>query len=490
MAIQVSLYIEDTEIKLLVTKGKQVDKWASLLLEPGLVNDGIILDEEQVAEKIKELFHLQKVKQKKVIAALSGLNSIFRIISLPELPKKLIPEAVMNEANRVIPLPLDQVYLAYQLIPSPAGETRIFLVAFPRNSTDALFKTMQRAGLKMHVLDIAPLALCRSADAPRAIIVNSWLSNVDIAIMINRVPQVIRSLSLPTEPASPQDRLASITEELNRTVAFYNSGHTEEQLDSSVPVFICGDLAEEPDSWPSLAGEQKLPVSVLPSSLTAPEAFGPSQFMVNIGLALKELLPEKEEGNFSIVNFNALPEIYRPPGISILNIVAPVIGVVAIGALIYGWVFIQDMQDETAALRPQLTAIEGNLAEQRVEIAALKGQVSQIEIAIPPLEAPASALSDMFQSLRSGREKITGDLKTAVSLEPSYGMDLTQLNHNGITLTITGKAEDEWYIFDYARELRSSGRFPTVVVSSIVMTIEVGEEEEEISTFTFTLLLT
>ena len=106
MATQVSLYIEDTEIKLLVTKGKQVDKWASLLLEPGLVNDGIILDEEQVAEKIKELFHLQKVKQKKVIAALSGLNSIFRIISLPELPKKLVPEAVMNEANRVIPHPI------------------------------------------------------------------------------------------------------------------------------------------------------------------------------------------------------------------------------------------------------------------------------------------------------------------------------------------------------------------------------------------------
>ena len=113
MARKVTLYIEDTDIKLVITKGNQVEKWASLLLEPSLVRDGVILDEDLVANSIKTLLELGGVTKKKVIVGLSGLNSIFRIISLPELPQALLPEAVENEAGRVIPVPLEQVYLSY-----------------------------------------------------------------------------------------------------------------------------------------------------------------------------------------------------------------------------------------------------------------------------------------------------------------------------------------------------------------------------------------
>lgn len=490
MATQVTLYIEDTEIKLLVTKNREVENWASLLLPPGLVSDGVILDQDQVAEKIVELLKLQQVKTRKVIAASSGLNSIFRVISLPELPKALIPEAVKNEANRVIPLPLDQVYLSYQLIPSPPGETHIFLAAIPKNSTDALFKTMQKANLKVYLLDIAPLALCRSVDAPRAIVVNSWLGNIDIAIMVNRVPQVIRSLSLPTESTSLKDKLPSISEELNRTIAFYNSNNPEQALDSSVPIFVCGDLAPEPESWPSLSGELGMNVQVLPSPLPAPEIFDASQFMVNIGLSLKELLPETEEANFSIINLNALPEIYRPRGISIMNIVAPVVGAAAIGALVFGWYYIQDIKVETDGLRFQLATIEGKIAEQRPAIAPLQEQIIQIEAAIPPLETAAAAINNMLNDTRDSRRKVVEDIRKALELEPPiYELRLTDLAHDGSSFTVTGISSNENHIFEYARQLRRSNRFSLVVVSSITEEpLEEGEEEED-RELTFQLLL-
>ena len=119
MAKKVTLYIEDTEIKLVVTNGRRVEKWASLLLEPTLVRDGVIIDEEKVAEGIRTMYKLEEIGSKKVDVALGGLNSIFRIVSLPEVAPSMLPEAVMNEAGRVIPVPLDQVYLSYQQIPSP-----------------------------------------------------------------------------------------------------------------------------------------------------------------------------------------------------------------------------------------------------------------------------------------------------------------------------------------------------------------------------------
>ena len=72
----VTLFIDDTEIRLLVAKGKRVKKWTRLPLEPGLVKDGVICDEAQVVDRLKELFKLEKVTTKKVIAGLSGLNSL------------------------------------------------------------------------------------------------------------------------------------------------------------------------------------------------------------------------------------------------------------------------------------------------------------------------------------------------------------------------------------------------------------------------------
>jgi len=128
-----TLFIRDTAVSLLVVRGKRIKKWASLPLEPGLFSQGLVLDEAEVAAKLKELFKLEKVKTKKVIVGLSGHNSLYRLITLPELPEVVVAEAVKHEARRVIPVPLDEVYLSYQLLAAPAGEKRIFLAAFPRN---------------------------------------------------------------------------------------------------------------------------------------------------------------------------------------------------------------------------------------------------------------------------------------------------------------------------------------------------------------------
>jgi len=45
----VTLYIDDTSLGLLEAKGKRVKKWASLPLEPGLVWDGVVLNEAGMA---------------------------------------------------------------------------------------------------------------------------------------------------------------------------------------------------------------------------------------------------------------------------------------------------------------------------------------------------------------------------------------------------------------------------------------------------------
>ncbi|MCJ7768913.1 MAG: pilus assembly protein PilM [Dehalococcoidales bacterium] len=392
MAKKVTLYIEDTDIKLLVTSGKQVEKWASLLLEPALVRDGVIIDEERVADGIKTMFTLEEIHDKKIDVGLGGLNSIFRIISLPELSQSMLPEAVMNEAGRVIPVPLDQVYLSYKQIPSQKGETRIFLVAYPKNSADTLIRALIKAGLKPQSMELAPLALCRCANAHRAVIINSWLTYLDIVIMSDSIPQVIRSMSLPIDTVDLKEKLPAITEELNRTIAFYNSSYPEEPLDSSVPIFVCGDLAEEPDSWKSLAGESGYPVSALQPPIKYPEGFNPSKFMVNIGLALKGQLPRGDGNYYSIVDIDAMPSIYKPPGINLVRVLVPVAVVVALGVVAWGGYFVKGEYDDTADLRSGLVIKELQIEKKNIEVGLLNSTAEVLQSQVTTVESDNAVL--------------------------------------------------------------------------------------------------
>ena len=487
---EVTLFIEDTAIKLLVARGRRVRKWAKLPLEPGLVSDGVILDEAQVAKKLKELFKGQRVDARKVIAGLSGFNSVYRLIPLPELPEAVLPEAVKREAGRVIPVPLSQVYVSYQLIPAPMGETRVFLAAFPKNTADALIRTLRKAGLEPEVMDLAPLALCRTIDEPRAIVIDLRSDSLDIAIMMDRVPQVIRSLSLPSEAQSLPERLPTVVEELNRTITFYNSSHPEKPLDPTVPIFVCGDLATTPDTWQSLVGTSDYSVSALPSPMESLDGFDPCQFMVNIGLALKKLSLEKAGANFSIVNFNVLPRVYRPKGISLPRVFAPVGIVAGIGLVFYMGLLVQNTGAHTAELGSQLAAVESRIAQEREAIVAVNEEIPQIEAQIETLEATTGIFDATLTNLGEERALVDGDLGEIVGLLPET-IDLTQVNHSGSPVTVRGRALDEAEIFKYARSLRSGGRFSAVIISSIATSIETieaeeeGEEAEEIKVFDF-----
>jgi len=488
-----TLFIDDSNIRLLVTKGKRVQKWARLPLEPGLVRDGVIIDEDQVVDQLRELFKLQKVSARKVIAGISGLNSLYRLITLPELPEAVRAEAVRHEARRVIPVSLDQMHLAYQALPGPPGETRLFLAAFPRNTTDALIRTLRQAGVEPYLMDLAPLALCRTANEPRAIIVNVWSTNLDIVIMADRVPQVLRSLSLPGEATSLSEMLPVITEELERTITFYNSSHMESPLDSTVPILISGDLAEAPDTWQALAGKESYSVSILPSPIEFPEGFDPSQFMVNIGLALKELLSAKE-ANFSLVNLNTMPEIYLPKARHLGRTLIPIaVAIVGAGLTFYAYTLLQGSMAQTDALRVQLPPVQSQIAEYQKEIATLKEQIVQLEPQVAPLEATAGVFETTFASMVEVREQINEDLSRITGLVPAdiallYGgdktpslpgrLDTAEINHSVEEVMVTGVAPDEVAdIFSYARALRSSGRFSMVVISSIEAYEETIEEE-------------
>jgi len=461
-----TLFIRDTGIHLLVMKGSQIEKWGSSPLEPGLVSQGLIVDEAQVADRVKQLFKETGAKTNKVTVALSGHDSLYRVITLPELPEAVLPEAIRREAQRTIPTPLEEVYYSYQRLSSESkGENRVFLATYPRNLVDALVRTLRQAGVTAHVMDLAPLALSRVPNEPRAIIVNAHLDYLDVIVLADRLPQVIRRLALPGEAESLEERLPIIAEEFTRTLMFYNSSHMEQPLDAKVPVFVSGDLEEAPDMWQSVVGGGAYTVSALASPVEAPDGFSTNQFMVNIGLALRELLEDTEGANFSLVDFNILPEAYIPAAFSMVRVLIPVVAVIGIGAIVALVVLTMNNRATIAQLRPEVATAESRVSQLQKDVSILNTQISSAEGA-------ADALENNLTNIARRRAMILSDLREVTGLA-GQSVSLGTVRHTGSSISMNGGASNVDQIFRYARALRESDeapndpRFSSVWISSI-----------------------
>jgi Tfp pilus assembly protein PilN len=275
----------------------------------------------------------------------------------------------------------------------------------------------------------------------------------------DRLPQVIRRLVLPGEAESLEERLPLVAEEFNRTVAFYNSGHIEKPLDATVPVYFCGDLAEKPETWKSAISQAGYPLSALPSPVELPEGLNSNEFMVNIGLALKELLVEKEGANFSLVNFNALPEAYVPPHFSFMRVLVPVGAVIGIGLVVLGLILILNGRANMARLESQVTTSERSVVQ-------LQGEVTRLNTQVASAGAAATGLSTALANMERGRTSIYLDLDEIVNLAEGK-VSLDNVSHGGVSITVTGVASNVDSIYKYARALRESPRFSSVWVSKV-----------------------
>ena len=485
----ITLYIDATSIKLLVAKGNEVKKWATLPLESGLVKDGVVVDKTIVTAKIKELLKAQKVRGRKVVAGLSGLHCIFRVISLPRLPETMLAEGIMWEAKRVMPVPLEESYLSWQALPASGEETQVFLAALPRKATDALIETLREAGVKPYLMDAAPLALARVVSETTAIIVDIRSTEIDIVTMVAGIPQLIRSVPLPGEAPSLQEKLPTIREELKRTIKFYNSSHPE-PLEPSVPIFASGKLGEEPEACQSLAEELNYSVLPLTSPLKCLEDAALNQYMVNIGLALKEL-PLGKIANLSLVNLNVLPEVYKPTKPISLNRALSYAGIIVAALLLASLVMLmQSVAADTELIQSEID-VSNLLRQKRSETQQLLREgVAELETQVAELEVTRDVFSEVFNDYSWRQEMIYDNLElTTRPLTSTIVIDLTNVTHTSDTVTIDGKAQDEMDILAYANILRASHRFPQVLISFLQKT-ETETETEEIETgmdFTLTL---
>jgi len=470
----VTLYIDDTNLRLMVTRGRRIKKYAELPLNLGLAKLSDNIKEAELAAKIKQLFKSQKVRGKKVIVGLSGLHCLTRPITLPQLPRAMLAEAVMREAKRILPVPAEQLYISWQIIGATEDNIQIFLAAIPCRTADTVLKILRQGGLKPYLVDLKPLALARMARESTAVIVDVQTTEFDIVIMSDGIPQPIRTVLFPSKKLPQQEKLLTVRAELKRTIEFFNSNNPEKPLDSSVPILVSGELAKEPELHDALSNEVGHPVLSISSPLKHPKELDPTPYLVNIGLALKEL--EKEAGP-SVVNLNLLPAPYRTKPIPWFRIIAAPATIAVISLIVLLSMFIQGASANIASLQAQLDSSQHILKYKQSQKAELVENITQLEQRIAATKASHDTFTAVLTGLDEQGDGTNGDLETTINCLLS-SINLTRISHTQDMLTVSGRAPNEAEVLAYARNLDNSGQFSGVTIASLTRVVAEEVEEE------------
>ena len=496
----VTLNISATSIRLLSVKGRQVKKWGEAPLAPGLVRDGLVLQPKAVGEAIDALFKSTKVSKERVITSLTGLSFTYRILNLPRMKPALLEEAIQRGARKEIPLPLEDLYLSWQAIGSKDDEQDFFISGVPRNIIDALVQTLTTAGLEPYMTDLKPLALARAANRADAIIVDLEPDCFDIVLVVNGIPAIMRTISSRGEEATLEDNIWQLTDELSKTVKFYNSSHPENPLSPTTPLLLTGKLSAESAAIPLIQAEIEYPVEPLVPPLKFPPDLPVALYASNMGLALKKV-PQKttSEGDtarFHDINLNILSGKYRKAKaqpVPMRNILLPLALIIAIGLLFPVYQAKSQAEAETMSLQTVLSTVSQELDQSRLAI----NEAKQVEDTINEITADVESLKREHHNILEARGDFTNNLELVTSaLPPQAYFNSIEIGVGQIT--VQGETDSPSTVISYAMALEAQERYSEVRITEIdeasttkteSSEAEVTEAETRVTTFDIVMSL-
>jgi type IV pilus assembly protein PilM len=161
------LDISDLSLKFLMLKEKgkkiKVISFGESLIEPGIIEQGEIKEEEKLAGIIKET--TKRMKTKYVVASLPEEKAFLQVIKMPMMSKEDLKSAIVFEAENYIPLPISEVYLDCEIVPPVYNHLKhldVLLAAVPKKVVDSYLRVLKKAGLKPIAFEIESLALARA----------------------------------------------------------------------------------------------------------------------------------------------------------------------------------------------------------------------------------------------------------------------------------------------------------------------------------------
>ncbi len=141
-----------------------------VLIKPGIIKEGVIMNQEELVKIITAAVkgvQGKKISTNYVIVSLPEEKSFSQIIQMPQMNQKELQKAVPFEAENYIPLPIDKVYLDFEVV-TPREEANtskhldVLVNVMPKYIVDSYLACFTAAGLKPCVMEIESQAIARA----------------------------------------------------------------------------------------------------------------------------------------------------------------------------------------------------------------------------------------------------------------------------------------------------------------------------------------
>ncbi len=288
----IALSIEGDSLRMLSFSGRQIRSWESIPLSPYHVRGGFVSNPEAVGQVIGEALAERGLMRERALFAFPSIGSACSILNVPnKLRRSQFGDVISREARRVMSFSAEASYLYWQLLPKGSFEERkAWVLTVPREPLLKLMKACHLAKLKLRAIDLTAVALSRVVGQKEAIIVHCEPNRLETVILVDWVPQFIRSTLLgeseefATELEEPT---AEVLRQIPYTISYYNDTHRDAPLDPEVPVYLTGSLALDIELAEKVSAVTERPVAELEPPLSCPPDFPLPLYAVNLGLMLK-----------------------------------------------------------------------------------------------------------------------------------------------------------------------------------------------------------
>ncbi len=468
-SIYAALNIGATSLRLLSVKGGQVGKWGSAPLAPGMVRDGLILKPQAVGEAIDALFKSTGVPEERVIISLTGLSFTYRILSLPRMKPVLLEKAIQRGIKKEIPLPLEELYLSWQAIGGGHDELDFFVLGVSKNLVDAVVQTLVVAGVEPYLMDLRSLALARAAGRGNAIIVSLEPDCFDIVLVANGIPAIMRTVSPRGEGATLEDNIQRLTDELSKTVKFYDGSYPENTLSPDTPLLLTGELTAGAVTSQLIQAEVTYPIEPLVPPLQFPPDLPLALYAANMGLALQKI-PQKttskgDTTHFQNVNLNILSGKYRKAKarpVPLRYTLMALVLIIAVGLLFPMYQVRSQAGAVTIRLQTELSEVGQELNQARLAI----DEARQVEGTIGAIIADVERLKKERHDILGARGNFINNLKLVTGALPSES-HFTYVDVGVDRITVQGNADSPFTVVSYVMALEAPGRFSEVRIKEI-----------------------
>jgi type IV pilus assembly protein PilM len=139
---------------------------ALTLLQFGVEELGLDPNKEEERAKfitptLSKLLKKHRIREREIFLSISGQSVFMRFVKLPPVDPAQVEQVVKFEAQQNVPFPIDEVTWDYQMMPTrlSGNEAEAVIVAIKKEVIEAEVEAVERVGVKIKQIDVAPFAL-------------------------------------------------------------------------------------------------------------------------------------------------------------------------------------------------------------------------------------------------------------------------------------------------------------------------------------------